>query len=167
MAALRREAWPPRYEIDQGVASRLSSAKRFIDDGICVLDGSPTKWLNQIPIKINNLALRVALNKLPTRFNMSLRGMEVSTMKCPVCRVGNETSDNLFFSYLLASAMISRFCKWWELLDMVFQSYHGWENWLDGLRYGLCLNVQKSPRNRTITAQELKPQEKQKQEASF
>nr|GEW52588.1 zinc finger, AN1-type, zinc finger, A20-type [Tanacetum cinerariifolium] len=85
-----------------------SSTKRFIDDGICVLDGSPTKWLNLIPIKINILAWRVALNKLPTRFNMSLRGMEVSTMKCPVCRVGNETSDHLFFSCSLVSAMISR-----------------------------------------------------------
>nr|GFA67177.1 hypothetical protein [Tanacetum cinerariifolium] len=34
-------------------------------------------------------------------------------------------------------------------------------------KYGLCLNVQKSPRNRTITAQEKKPQEKPEQEASF
>nr|GEU95213.1 RNA-directed DNA polymerase, eukaryota [Tanacetum cinerariifolium] len=63
----------------------VSSARRFIDDGICVLDG-------------------------------------------------NETSDHLFFSCSLASAMIFRFFKWWELPDMVFQSYHGWENWLDGLR---------------------------------
>ncbi|GJQ94994.1 RNA-directed DNA polymerase, eukaryota [Tanacetum coccineum] len=69
----------------------VSSARRFIDDGICVLDGSPTKW-----------------------------GMEVSTMECPVCRVGNETSDHLFFSCSLASAMISRFFKWWELPDKVF-----------------------------------------------
>nr|GEU28890.1 ribonuclease H-like domain-containing protein [Tanacetum cinerariifolium] len=109
----------------------VSSARRFIDDGICVLDGSPTKWLNLILIKINILAWRVDLNKLPTRFNMSLRGMEVSTMKCPVCRVGNETFDHLFFSCSLASAMISRLFKWWELSDMVFQSYHDWENWLN------------------------------------
>nr|GEV79593.1 ribonuclease H-like domain-containing protein [Tanacetum cinerariifolium] len=91
------------------VADKLKF-RRFIDDGICVLDGSPTKWLNLIPIKINILAWRVALNKLPTRFNMSLRGMEVSTMKCSVCRVGNKTSDHLFFSCSLASAMISRYC---------------------------------------------------------
>nr|GEU28898.1 zinc finger, CCHC-type [Tanacetum cinerariifolium] len=86
----------------------VSSARRFIDDGICVLDGLPTKWLNLIPIKINILAWRVALNKLPTRFNMSLRGMEVSTMKFLVYRVRNETSDHLFFSCSLAFAMISR-----------------------------------------------------------
>nr|GEV61066.1 zinc finger, AN1-type, zinc finger, A20-type [Tanacetum cinerariifolium] len=112
------------------VADKLEF-RRFIDDGICVLDGSPTKWLNLIPIKINILAWRVALNKLPTRFNMSLRGMEVSTMKFPVCHVGNETSDHLFFSCSLVSAMISRLFKWWELSNMVFQSYHGWENWLN------------------------------------
>ncbi|GKB83796.1 RNA-directed DNA polymerase, eukaryota, reverse transcriptase zinc-binding domain protein, partial [Tanacetum coccineum] len=34
----------------------VSSARRFIDDGICVLDGSPTKWLYLIPIKVNILA---------------------------------------------------------------------------------------------------------------
>nr|GEU56830.1 hypothetical protein [Tanacetum cinerariifolium] len=103
----------------------VSSARRFIDDGICVIDGSPTKWLNLIPIKVNILAWLVAMNKLLTGFNMSLRGMEVSTMECPVCRVGNETLDHLFFSCSLASAMISRFFKRWELPDMVFQSYHG------------------------------------------
>ncbi|GJR28426.1 RNA-directed DNA polymerase, eukaryota, reverse transcriptase zinc-binding domain protein [Tanacetum coccineum] len=135
----------------------VSSARRFIDDGICGINGSCTKWVNLIPIKVNILAWRVALNKLPTRFNMSLRGMEVSTMECPVCRVGNETSDHLFFSCSLAAAMISRLFKWWELPDMFFHSYHGWENWLDGLRlrkerpYPRSTTMAKKPTTHKVT----------------
>lgn len=114
-------------------AFSVSLARRFIDDGICVLDRSPIKWLNLIPIKVNVFAWQVALNKLPTRFNLSLRGVKVSTMECLVCREGIETFDHLFFSCLLSSAIISRFFRWWELPDMCFQSYHGWEIWLEGL----------------------------------
>ncbi|GJX73998.1 RNA-directed DNA polymerase, eukaryota [Tanacetum coccineum] len=127
-----QDSWS--WNLNEEGGFTVSSARRFIDDGICGINGSCTKWVNLIPIKVNILAWRVALNKLPTRFNMSLRGMEVSTMECPVCRVGNETSDHLFFSCSLAAAMISRLFKWWELPDMFFHSYHGWENWLDGLR---------------------------------
>ncbi|PWA65796.1 reverse transcriptase domain, Reverse transcriptase zinc-binding domain protein [Artemisia annua] len=65
----------------EGVFS-VSSARRIIDDGLCVLDGSPTIWLKLIPIKVNILAWCLASNKLPTRFNMSLRGLEVSSIEC-------------------------------------------------------------------------------------
>nr|GEU54925.1 RNA-directed DNA polymerase, eukaryota [Tanacetum cinerariifolium] len=46
----------------------VSSARRFIDEGLCVMDGSPSRWLKLIPIKVNILAWRLASNKLPTRF---------------------------------------------------------------------------------------------------
>nr|GFB32724.1 RNA-directed DNA polymerase, eukaryota [Tanacetum cinerariifolium] len=60
----------------EGVFS-VSSTRRFIDEGLCVMDGSPTRWLKLIPNKVNVLAWRLASNKLPTRFNMSLRRLEV------------------------------------------------------------------------------------------
>ncbi|GJU80725.1 RNA-directed DNA polymerase, eukaryota [Tanacetum coccineum] len=39
----------------EGVFS-MSPARRFIDEGLCVMEGSPTRWLNLIPIKVNVLA---------------------------------------------------------------------------------------------------------------
>ena len=117
----------------EGVFS-VSSARRIIDDGLSVLDGSPTIWLKLILIKVNILAWRLASNKLPTRFNMSLRGLEVSSIECPVCHEGVETSDHLFFSCSVSSAIVSRFLGWWGLPNVGISSYQGWLTWFNGLR---------------------------------
>ncbi|GJX83953.1 RNA-directed DNA polymerase, eukaryota [Tanacetum coccineum] len=109
----------------EGVFS-VSSARRFIDEGLCVMDRSPTRWLKLIPIKVNVLAWRLALNKLPTRFNMSLRGLEVLSFNCPVCHEGVETSDHLFFSCLVASSIVARVLGWWGLPNISISSYQGW-----------------------------------------
>nr|GEV16986.1 reverse transcriptase domain, reverse transcriptase zinc-binding domain protein [Tanacetum cinerariifolium] len=53
-----------------------------------------------------------ASNKLPTRFNMILRGLEVPSIDCPVCHEGVETSDHLFFSYSVASFIMARVLGW-------------------------------------------------------
>ncbi|GJW71698.1 hypothetical protein Tco_0128615 [Tanacetum coccineum] len=62
---------------------KVSSARRFIDEGLCDMDGMPTRWLKLIHIKVNVLAWRLASNKVPTRFNMSVRGLEILSMVCP------------------------------------------------------------------------------------
>ncbi|GJR51414.1 RNA-directed DNA polymerase, eukaryota [Tanacetum coccineum] len=111
-------------EDGEGVFS-VSSARRFIDEGLCVMDGSPTRWLKLIPIKVNILAWRLASNKLPTRFNMSLRGLEVSSIERPVCHEGVETSYHLFFSCSAAYAIVSRFLGWWGLPDIGISAYQG------------------------------------------
>ncbi|GJS91301.1 hypothetical protein Tco_0773937 [Tanacetum coccineum] len=38
--------------------------------------GSPTRWVKAVPIKINILAWKVCLDRLPTRLNLSLRGID-------------------------------------------------------------------------------------------
>nr|GEV36318.1 RNA-directed DNA polymerase, eukaryota, reverse transcriptase zinc-binding domain protein [Tanacetum cinerariifolium] len=112
----------------------VSSARRFIDEGLCVMDGSPTRWLKLIPIKVNVLAWRLASNKLPTRFNMSLRGLEVPSIDFSVCLKGVETSDHLFFSCLVAFSIVAKVVGWWGLSNIVIYSYQGWLNWFNGLR---------------------------------
>ncbi|GJV31042.1 RNA-directed DNA polymerase, eukaryota [Tanacetum coccineum] len=42
---------------------KVSSARRFIDEGLCDMDGMPTRWLKLIYIKVNVLAWRLASNK--------------------------------------------------------------------------------------------------------
>ncbi|GJV82099.1 zinc knuckle CX2CX4HX4C containing protein [Tanacetum coccineum] len=67
---------------------KVASARRFIDEGLSEMEGVQTRWVKLVPIKVNVFAWRVALNKLPTRFNMSSRGLEISSIVCPVCDVG-------------------------------------------------------------------------------
>nr|GEY36472.1 RNA-directed DNA polymerase, eukaryota, nucleotide-binding alpha-beta plait domain protein [Tanacetum cinerariifolium] len=78
--------------------------------------------------------IMAASNKLPTRFNMSLRGLEVPSIDCPICLEGVETSDHLFFSCPVASSIVAKVLGWWGLPNIVISSYQGWLNWFNGLR---------------------------------
>ncbi|GJR52275.1 RNA-directed DNA polymerase, eukaryota [Tanacetum coccineum] len=62
---------------------KVSSARRFIDEGLCDMEGTHTRWIKLVPIKVNVFAWRLASNKLPTRFNMSSRGLEIPSIVCP------------------------------------------------------------------------------------
>ncbi|GJT92828.1 RNA-directed DNA polymerase, eukaryota [Tanacetum coccineum] len=117
-----------------GKMNRLHSSDVVIDKGLCDMDERPTKWLKLIPNKVNVLAWWLASNKLPTRFNMSVRGLEIQSMVCPVCHVGVETSDHLFFSCLVASSIMAKVLGWWGILDIDISSYQDWVKWFEGLR---------------------------------
>nr|GEX08793.1 nucleotide-binding alpha-beta plait domain-containing protein [Tanacetum cinerariifolium] len=91
-------------------------------------------WVKLIPIKVNVFAWHLALNKLPMRFNMSSRGLEIPSMVCPIYNVGVETSDHLFFSCSVASSIMAKVLGWWGILDSGISSYQGWVSWFEGLR---------------------------------
>ncbi|GJS19411.1 RNA-directed DNA polymerase, eukaryota, reverse transcriptase zinc-binding domain protein [Tanacetum coccineum] len=112
----------------------VGSVRKCIDNAYCLLDGLPTRWINLVPIKVNILAWRIGWNKLPSRFNMSLRGLEVPSIVCPVCQVGVETINHLFFSCLIASVIVSKIQVWWGLLVFRLYSYQDWLNWLGELK---------------------------------
>ncbi|PWA84019.1 reverse transcriptase domain, Reverse transcriptase zinc-binding domain protein [Artemisia annua] len=104
----------------------VASTRSFIEEGLCLLDGSPTRWVKLVPIKVNILAWRIALNKIPSRFNMSLRGLDVPSIVCPVFQVGIETTNHFFFSCSVASAIVTRILVWWELPANGFSTYQEW-----------------------------------------
>ncbi|GJV32300.1 RNA-directed DNA polymerase, eukaryota [Tanacetum coccineum] len=59
------------WELDVTGCFSVASVRRYIEDQMCVRRGSPTRWLRLVPIKVNVFAWRLALNKLPTKLNMS------------------------------------------------------------------------------------------------
>ncbi|GKD64091.1 RNA-directed DNA polymerase, eukaryota, reverse transcriptase zinc-binding domain protein [Tanacetum coccineum] len=63
-----------------------------------------TRWVTMIPIKINNLAWKISMDRLPTRFNHSSRGLEILSILCPLCNVAVETTSHIFFLMLFISA---------------------------------------------------------------
>nr|GEZ83489.1 RNA-directed DNA polymerase, eukaryota [Tanacetum cinerariifolium] len=44
----------------------VKSARKHIDDGLCLLEGMPTRWSKLVLIKVNILCWRIALNKIPS-----------------------------------------------------------------------------------------------------
>nr|GEY11383.1 RNA-directed DNA polymerase, eukaryota [Tanacetum cinerariifolium]GEZ96783.1 RNA-directed DNA polymerase, eukaryota [Tanacetum cinerariifolium] len=58
----------------EGLAEFLaSSIRKTIDDAFLPCGNVKTRWVKEVPIKINILAWKVSNDYLPTRFNLSRR----------------------------------------------------------------------------------------------
>ncbi|GJV72163.1 RNA-directed DNA polymerase, eukaryota, partial [Tanacetum coccineum] len=66
----------------------VSSIRHLIDVTRSSTVSSRTRWVKYMPIKLNVFAWKVKLNALPTRFNISRRGMDISSLSCPLCQQG-------------------------------------------------------------------------------
>ncbi|GJR87200.1 RNA-directed DNA polymerase, eukaryota [Tanacetum coccineum] len=112
----------------------VKSTRILIDDTILPKADVPTRWLKVVPIKVNVHAWRVCLDKLPTRANLSLRGMDIPLILCPLCNTDVESTSHIFFSCSLARQVWRKILLWWEIEDVVFNSYNEWLNWIVNIR---------------------------------
>ncbi|PWA78745.1 ribonuclease H protein [Artemisia annua] len=89
--------------------SGVKDVRTLLDE--CFLPKAPTalRWVEYIPIKINVFALKVFLDRLPTRSNLQHRGVQVSDSLCPICSSALEDSSHLLFSYSLVTDVV-RLC---------------------------------------------------------
>nr|GEX88562.1 RNA-directed DNA polymerase, eukaryota [Tanacetum cinerariifolium] len=120
--------------LDSGVEFSVKSARSYIDDYLFSIVGPPTRWVNVIPIKINIFAWRISLDRLPSRFNLSFRGIDLPTILDPICSSARETSSHLLFSCNVARQLLFKVSRWWELDIQDFHSYVDWLSWFNGLR---------------------------------
>ncbi|GKD78656.1 RNA-directed DNA polymerase, eukaryota, reverse transcriptase zinc-binding domain protein [Tanacetum coccineum] len=83
----------------------VKSVRSHIDDTLLPKEDVRTRWVNVVPIKINVFAWRVRLDKLPSRSNLSLRGVEISSILCPLCNSSMESAHHLLFTCYVARLM--------------------------------------------------------------
>ncbi|GKE87540.1 RNA-directed DNA polymerase, eukaryota, reverse transcriptase zinc-binding domain protein [Tanacetum coccineum] len=89
------------WTFDSSGEFSVKSVRTLIDDMFLPKEVVHTHWVNVVPLKVNILAWRVWL-ELPTRFNLSLRGVEISSILRPLCNVSVESISHFFFSCSLA-----------------------------------------------------------------
>nr|GEU90275.1 RNA-directed DNA polymerase, eukaryota [Tanacetum cinerariifolium] len=119
----------------------VKSSHILIDNTILPKAEFPTRWLRVVSIKVNVHAWRVCLDKLPTRANISLRGIDIPSIACPLCNSAVESSFHIFFACPLAREVWRNFLIWWELEDVAFNSYNEWLNWIVNIRLHKQLKV--------------------------
>ncbi|GKB00752.1 RNA-directed DNA polymerase, eukaryota [Tanacetum coccineum] len=90
----------------------VKSTREFIDDYLLPKSVVPTRWVKSIPIKINIFAWRVSLDKLPTRLNLSFRGLDIPSIICPICSVAVESTSHLLVSCLVARQLFFKVARW-------------------------------------------------------
>ncbi|GJW13960.1 RNA-directed DNA polymerase, eukaryota, reverse transcriptase zinc-binding domain protein [Tanacetum coccineum] len=122
------------WSIDSSGGFSVKSTRLYIDDYLLPAVGSPARWVKEIPIKIYILAWKVSLDKLPTRLNLSLRGIEIPTISCPICSFAGESCSHLLFSCNMARILINKVARWWELDIPNLLSYEERLDWFKVLR---------------------------------
>ncbi|GJT21440.1 RNA-directed DNA polymerase, eukaryota, reverse transcriptase zinc-binding domain protein [Tanacetum coccineum] len=111
------------WRLDSSGVFSVKSEREFIDDYLLSKADVPTRRVKSIPIKINIFAWRVSLDKLPTRLNLSLRGLDIPSIISPLCSIVVESSSHLLFSCQLARQLLFKVAHWWELEYQDFLSY--------------------------------------------
>ncbi|PWA37437.1 hypothetical protein CTI12_AA582280 [Artemisia annua] len=112
---------------------RVKDARMLLNECFLPKDSTATR---SIPIKINVFAWKVYLDRLPTRLNLTKRGIQVPSLLCPVCNADHEDTSHLLFSCSLANEAVCLVCRWWNLTWSPLGSYSDWLSWFNSLR--LC-----------------------------
>nr|GEV24366.1 RNA-directed DNA polymerase, eukaryota [Tanacetum cinerariifolium] len=56
---------------------RVKDVRRMLNDMLLPKSDVPSKWVKQIPIKVNVLAWKISMDRLPTRVNLHRRGVQI------------------------------------------------------------------------------------------
>nr|GEV03226.1 hypothetical protein [Tanacetum cinerariifolium] len=75
------------------------------------LSSMKDRWIKYVPIKVNILAWKVHLDRLPTRANLQHRGVLISDSLCPICCSEDKDSAHMFFRCSLATNVSRLVCR--------------------------------------------------------
>nr|GEX08792.1 RNA-directed DNA polymerase, eukaryota [Tanacetum cinerariifolium] len=104
----------------------MKSTRCYIDDSFLPKVEVSTRWIVSIPIKVNIFSWKVCLDKLPTRLNLSIRGLDIPSILCPNCNIAVESTMHILFSCDLARQLMHK-TRWWEV---EFHNFHSYGDWL-------------------------------------
>ncbi|GKC33779.1 putative ribonuclease H-like domain-containing protein [Tanacetum coccineum] len=76
------------------IGYELLDIRNLLDEKFLPKVEVATRWIKNIPIKINIFAWKVCLDRLPTRLNLAHRDIQVSSLDCSVCSLSHETSND-------------------------------------------------------------------------
>ncbi|GKA26110.1 RNA-directed DNA polymerase, eukaryota [Tanacetum coccineum] len=108
---------------------RVKDIRLVLDDIYLPALSVETRWVRYVPIKVNVFAWRARLDRLPTRLNLSKRGILTNSIACPICDSAQEDVHHLFFGCAMAKDFSSLICRWWNLPWIAMVSFSDWDAW--------------------------------------
>ncbi|GKD03673.1 RNA-directed DNA polymerase, eukaryota, reverse transcriptase zinc-binding domain protein, partial [Tanacetum coccineum] len=103
------------WSLESDGAFSVVSIRKLIDKKRFQEVGTPTRWNKSVPSKVNITTWKIKSNALPTRFNLSRRGMDIDSLLCPVCSGGVETTNHLFFQCAMTRLLMRKVSAWWNV----------------------------------------------------
>ncbi|GKC74166.1 RNA-directed DNA polymerase, eukaryota, reverse transcriptase zinc-binding domain protein [Tanacetum coccineum] len=129
-----KDQYPRLYNLE--VNKNVSVANKIGSNNFCdsfrrlPRGGAESEQFNELSSKLSC----VRLDKLPTRLNLSLRGLDIESVLCPLCDSYVETSSHLLFACSLVKSLAHKIMIWWDINLMDFGSYEEWLPWFLGLK---------------------------------
>nr|GFA24202.1 hypothetical protein [Tanacetum cinerariifolium] len=132
MLSSQMDGWIWSHGVSVGFL--VASACGFIDDVILDVEFVAIRWNHLFFAKVNVLFWRLNLNRIPTRVNLDMRGIDIGSVLWPVCDSDVETTNHLFFSCEMVVDLWVFVARWWELDISVTSSVLEWVTWIDSAR---------------------------------
>ncbi|GJZ51298.1 putative RNA-directed DNA polymerase, eukaryota, reverse transcriptase zinc-binding domain protein [Tanacetum coccineum] len=108
----------------------VSDTQIHINSTTLPINSYDSLWSNLLPIKVNIFIWRLCLDRLPHRLNLSLRGLEIESLRCPSCYTGIESADHIFFTCSLAKEVWRLIFKWGKFSAQQLNSFSYCRSWL-------------------------------------
>ncbi|GJU40696.1 reverse transcriptase domain, reverse transcriptase zinc-binding domain protein [Tanacetum coccineum] len=104
-----------------------------IDRGFLPDDGPGTRWNNLLQKKINIFIWRTLRDRLPSKWNLSRKRIEVNSLNCPICDKGIDSAYHTLWVCSLATTVWIRVLNWMDLHPPSISNLNGLYTWVDGL----------------------------------
>ncbi|GJV64431.1 ribonuclease H-like domain-containing protein [Tanacetum coccineum] len=127
-----KDRW--RWSLEGCGEFTVASVRNLLDANSLPVVSSKTRWIKSVPIKVNIHAWKVKLDILPTRLNISKRGMDIESILCPLCEKNVESSSHIFFTCPISREIFRKVLLWWEIDVVMVSSYDEWLEWLLSIR---------------------------------
>nr|GEY03364.1 RNA-directed DNA polymerase, eukaryota, reverse transcriptase zinc-binding domain protein [Tanacetum cinerariifolium] len=109
----------------------ITAVRKMIDDFMLPDVSFKTRWIKAVPIKVNVHAWKVKLDGLPTRLNISRKGIDIESILCSMCGKAVESTSRIFFTCQMSKEILRKIFRWWDIDYMEIFSY---EECTDGLQ---------------------------------
>lgn len=86
--------------MEGSVSFSVKETRVYIDHNSLLDYSLETRWSKFVPIKVNIMVWRILCIRIPTRWNLSQKGMKLNTLMCPVC-LKNQKRLIMFFGVVI------------------------------------------------------------------
>ncbi|XP_071708073.1 uncharacterized protein [Rutidosis leptorrhynchoides] len=73
-----------------------------------------------VPKKVEVFIWRARLGRIPVRFELDKRGIDLNSVRCPICDDDIETVEHILFSCQVAKDIWAKVLKWWGYNSAIF-----------------------------------------------
>ncbi|XP_076949722.1 uncharacterized protein LOC143622473 [Bidens hawaiensis] len=93
--------------------------------------GQGMRWESCVPIKVNALVWRLEKERIPTRVELVKRKLNLPSVNCPMCNVGEETVNHIFVACGFAFGVWSKVWSWCRLVPASSNTIEDLKTWQD------------------------------------